>query len=150
MNPTTDMITRAPSQPTAAAQPPAPPPSGARASGRADVVAPDPSSAAVTMSAGVIAKHVAAPRSRPATAEPAPTLAATGFAPQTPSVDRTSGERERRARRRAKSTPSDDGAPAGEERTDTDCPYTLDDIIQFAGETVAVHREDVRNSTWPL
>jgi hypothetical protein len=66
-------------------------------------------------------------------------------------VSAPSPSRERRAVRREDEQPE----KRRRERAKRDRPseptaYTLDDIVQFAGDTIAVHRQDMRRLLWPF
>ncbi|MBD5656413.1 MAG: hypothetical protein IAI50_14705 [Candidatus Eremiobacteraeota bacterium] len=59
-------------------------------------------------------------------------------------------ENEDSSRRRRPADPECDLAPSDPEASSANASYALDDIVRFAGEIIATHRDDMGDEPWPL
>ena len=78
-------------------------------------------------------------------------LAAIALAPQTPSVDRRQPPAREQRQRRPRRRPNDEIASSDDgERPPNEQRNSLDDTLQLAGQTIAIHRQDIRSFLWPF
>jgi hypothetical protein len=97
-----------------------------------------------------VARHGAGPFAQVVQFAGGVLLAAIALAPQTPSVDRRQPPAREQRQRRPRGRPKDEIAASDDgERSPHERRY-LDDIVQRAGETIAIHRQDIRSFLWPF